>query len=149
MCAGSSIASGDIQIQHTSGSGSNLTVPIDVNFDSAAGRQLQQHAEPALDLEFDLSHPAFIVGHQPPGAGTIAWAVNFAGPVRRHPIADITRLVLRHMYGNVMSESRATAPRSRSPRTIRLLPVATPETAVARHAAADHPGGCHQRHAVL
>jgi hypothetical protein len=37
----------------------------------------------ALDLEFDLSHPAFIVAHVPPGNGTTMWAVNFSGPIRR------------------------------------------------------------------
>ena len=90
-------------------------MPIDVSFDSPLVVSSSSTPNPALDLEFDLSHPAFIVGHQPPGAGTIEWAVNFAGPVRRRPIADITRLVLRHMYGDVVS-SRATVPRSRSPR---------------------------------
>ena len=65
--AGSSIAPADIQIQRTSGSGSNLTVPIDVNFDTPLVVSSSSTPNPALDLEFDLSHPAFIVGHQPPG----------------------------------------------------------------------------------
>ncbi|MGP8178799.1 MAG: hypothetical protein ACLQFF_13120 [Steroidobacteraceae bacterium] len=128
--AGSSIPSAAIQIQHTIGSGSNLTVPIDVNFDSPLVVNSSGTPNAALDLEFDLSHPAFIVGHQPPGAGTTLWAINFNGPVRRHPIADITRLVLRHMYGNVM-----TVASDGSSITITkdypLLPVASPETAVA------------------
>ena len=85
---------------------------------------------PALDLEFDLSHPAFIVGHQPPGAGTTLWAVNFNGPVRRHPIADITRLVLRHMYGNVMSVASDGSSVTVT-KDYPLLPPASPETAVA------------------
>ena len=34
-------------------------------------------------------------------AGTVIWAVNFDGPVRHLPLYDITRLVLRHMYGDV------------------------------------------------
>jgi len=37
----------------------------------------------ALGLEFDLSHPAFIVAHVPPGNGTTMWAANFSGPIRR------------------------------------------------------------------
>jgi hypothetical protein len=45
----------------------------------------------ALDLEFDLGHPAFIVGHVPPGSGTTLWAVNFDGPVRHHPLHDLSR----------------------------------------------------------
>jgi hypothetical protein len=128
--AGSSIASADIQIQHASGSGSNLTVPIDVSFDSPLVITSSSTPNPALDLEFDLSHPAFILGHQPPGAGTTEWAVNFVGPVRRHPIADITRLVLRHTYGNVMSES-SDGTSITITKEFPLLPVATPETAVA------------------
>ena len=128
--AGSSIAPADIQIQRTSGSGSNLTVPIDVNFDSPLVVTSSSTPNPALDLEFDLSHPAFIVGHQPPGAGTTEWAVNFVGPVRRHPIADITRLVLRHMYGNVVSVSSDNTSITIT-KEYPLLPVATPETAVA------------------
>jgi hypothetical protein len=128
--AGSSIASSDIQIQHTSGTGSNLTVPIDVSFDSPLVVTSSSTPNPALDLEFDLSHPAFIVGHQPPGAGTTEWAVNFVGPVRRHPIADITRLVLRHMYGNVASVS-SDGTSITITKEFPMLPVATPETAVA------------------
>ena len=128
--AGSSIASTDIQIQNTSGTGSNLTVPIDVNFDSPLVVTSSGTPNPALDLEFDLSHPAFILGHQPPGAGTTEWAVNFVGPLRRHPIADITRLVLRHMYGNVASTS-SDGTSITITKEYPLLPVATPETAVA------------------
>jgi hypothetical protein len=128
--AGSSIASANIQIQHTSGSGSNLTVPIDVSFDSPLVVTSSSTPNPALDLEFDLSHPAFILGHQPPGAGSTEWAVNFVGPVRRHPIADITRLVLRHTYGNVMSVS-SDGTSITITKEYPLLPVATPETAVA------------------
>ncbi|HEX2791756.1 MAG TPA: DUF4382 domain-containing protein [Steroidobacteraceae bacterium] len=128
--AGSSIASADIQIQHPSGTGSNLTVPIDVSFDSPLVVTAGTTPNPALDLEFDLSHPAFIVGHQPPAAGTTEWAVNFVGPVRRHPIADITRLVLRHMYGNVMSVSSDGSSITIT-KDYPLLPVASPETAVA------------------
>ena len=128
--AGSSIAPADIQIQRTNGSGSNLTVPIDVNFDTPLVVTSGSTPNPALDLEFDLSHPAFIVGHQPPGAGTTEWAVNFVGPVRRHPIADITRLVLRHMYGNVVSVSSDSTSITIT-KEYPLLPVASPETAVA------------------
>jgi hypothetical protein len=128
--AGSSIASTDVEIQHTHGSGSSLTVPIDISFDTPLVVAASGTPNAALDLEFDLSHPAFIVGHQPPGAGTTLWAVNFDGPVRRHPIADITRLVLRHMYGNVMSVA-SDGSSIMITKDYALLPVATPETAVA------------------
>ncbi|HEY4974393.1 MAG TPA: DUF5666 domain-containing protein, partial [Steroidobacteraceae bacterium] len=128
--AGSSIASSGIQIQHTHGSGSNLTVPIDVSFDTPLVVSSSGTPNAALDLEFDLSHPAFIVGHQPPGAGSTLWAVNFNGPVRRHPIADITHLVLRHLYGNVMSVATDGSSITIT-KDYPLLPVASPETAVA------------------
>jgi hypothetical protein len=128
--AGSSIPSSAIQIQHTSGSGSSLTVPISVSFDSPLVVNSSGTPNSALDLEFDLSHPAFIVGHQPPGAATPLWAVNFHAPLRRHPIADITRLVLRHMYGNVTSVATDGSSITIT-KDYPLLPVASPETAVA------------------
>jgi hypothetical protein len=105
-------------------------VPIDVSFATALVIDSSGTPNGALDLEFDLSHPAFIVGHQPPGAGSTLWAVNFNGPVRRHPIADITRLVLRHMYGNVMSVASDGSSITIT-KDYPLLPVASPETAVA------------------
>ncbi len=69
-----------IQVQHTQGSGSNLTVPVKVTFVSPLVVSATQNN--ALDLEFDLSHPAFLIGHVPVGAATPIWAVNFNGPVR-------------------------------------------------------------------
>ena len=58
----------------------------------------------SLDLEFDLSHPAFLVGHMPPaGFGSPVWALNFNGPIRHHPIRDITKFLLRDIYGTVTS----------------------------------------------
>ena len=81
----------------------NLTVPVNVNFDSPLVVSANQSN--ALDLEFDLAHPAFLVGHVPAGAGTTLWAVNFNGPVHHHPLHDLARLVLRHMYGDVTAIS--------------------------------------------
>ena len=84
----------------------------------------------ALDLEFDLGHPAFLVGHVPPGAGTTLWAVNFNGPVRHHPLHDLARLVLRHTYGDVTaiaSDNSSITITKEFP----TEPVVTPETAVA------------------
>jgi hypothetical protein len=98
---GVTIATDQIQIQHAKGSAPNLTVPVAVNFVSPL--VVSTSSNNALDLEFDLAHPAFIVGHVPPAAGTILWAVNFEGPIRHHPLHDLSRLVLRHVYGNVSS----------------------------------------------
>jgi hypothetical protein len=100
---GTTIPANQIQIKGTQGSAGSLTVPVNVKFDSPLVVTANQSN--ALDLEFDLSHPAFIVAHVPVGPGPTLWAVNFRGPVRHHPIRDIAWLVLRHMYGTVSSVS--------------------------------------------
>jgi hypothetical protein len=97
----STIDPANIQIVDAQGTAPNLTVPITVNFDSPLTVTSTATPNPALDLEFDLANPAFLIGHLPPGATSTQWAVDFHAPVRRHPIADITRLVLRHAYGTV------------------------------------------------
>ncbi len=125
---GSSVSSADIEIQHTHGTAPDLTVPVTVNF--VAPLVVTTSQNNALDLEFDLSHPAFILGHMPPGATSTHWAVNFDGPVRHRPIADITRLVLRHMYGTVNSISTDNSSITIT-KDFPTLPVQTPETAVA------------------
>jgi Domain of unknown function (DUF4382)/Domain of unknown function (DUF5666) len=98
---GTTIPGDQIQIQHTAGAAPNLTVPVTVEFVSPLVVTANQNN--ALDLEFDLGHPAFLVGHVPPAAGTTLWAVNFNGPVRHHPLHDLPRLILRHLYGDVAS----------------------------------------------
>jgi Domain of unknown function (DUF4382)/Domain of unknown function (DUF5666) len=101
--ASTTIASNQIQVQHTQGSGSDLTVPVTVNFDTPL--EVSTSQSNALDLEFDLAHPAFLIGHVPNGAGSTIWAVNFEGPVRQRPRHDLARLVLRHTYGDVSAIS--------------------------------------------
>jgi hypothetical protein len=122
------IDTANIQIQHMQGTAPNLTVPVTINFVSPL--IASSSANNLVDIEFDLAHPAFIIGHVPPGAGTTLWAVNFDGPVRHHPVYDLTRLVLRHMYGDVAKiasdNSSITITREYPTR-----PVVNPETAVA------------------
>ncbi len=103
--AGATIPSNQIQIQGKSGSAGSFTVPVKINFVSPLVVAANQTS--FVDVEFDLAHPAFLVGHVPPAAGgQTIWAVNFnKGPVRHHPIWDVTRLVLRHTYGTVTSVS--------------------------------------------
>jgi hypothetical protein len=125
---GASIPSNQIQIQGTQASTGNLTVPVKVNFVSplvvTAGRSN------ALDLEFDLNHPAFIVAHNPPSAmGTTLYAVNFNGPVRHHPVPDLAHLVLRHTYGTVTAVSTDNTSVTIS-KDLPSLPVVNPETAI-------------------
>ncbi|MFI5097950.1 MAG: DUF4382 domain-containing protein [Candidatus Acidiferrales bacterium] len=125
---GSSIPSSQIQIKHTQGSSGSLTVPIKVTLDSPLVVTANQSN--ALDLEFDLSHPAFIVAHVPPGAGTTMWAVNFNGPVRHRRIFDRTRLILRHAYGTVTSVSSGNTSLSFT-KDYPVYPPTNPETAIA------------------
>ncbi len=126
---GATVPSGQIQIQGTTGTAGSLTVPLNVNFDSPLVVTANQNN--SLDLEFDLSHPAFIVAHVPPsGGGQTMWAVNFNGPFRHHPIRDITRLVLRQVYGNVASLSTDNTSITVT-RVFPVEPAANPETSIA------------------
>jgi hypothetical protein len=128
LAGGISVTPGNIEIQHTQGNAPDLTVPITVDFASALVVSSSQND--ALDLEFDLSHPAFIVGHMPPGATSTHWAVNFEGPVRRRMVHDIARLVLRHTYGSV-SAVAGDGSSITITKDFAALPVQTPEVAVA------------------
>ena len=126
--AGEAISSSDIQIVGAQGSSGSLSVPVNVSFDQPL--VVTASGSNALDLEFDLSQPAFIVAHNPPGAAATQWAVNFVGPVRRHPISDIAHLVLREMYGDVTAIA-ANGSSMTITKEMPALPVADPETPVA------------------
>src|SRR5271166_2200635 len=81
---GTTIPSSQIQILRTQGSAGSLTVPVKLKLDSPLVVNANQNN--ALDLEFDLAHPAFIVAHVPPAnAGTTMWAVNFNVCLRHRP----------------------------------------------------------------
>ncbi len=128
LAGGTPIPASQIQILHAQGSSGSLTVPVNVNFSSAL--VVTTSAVTALDLEFDLGNPAFIVGHTPPAAmGATLWAVNFKGPVRHHPIYDIAHLVLRHSYGTVTGLSADDSSFTMN-KDFPALPITNPETAV-------------------
>lgn len=125
---GATIPSNQIDIQHTQGTAPNMTVPIPVSFATPLVVNASQNNQ--LDLEFDLGHPAFLIGHTPVATGTTIWAVNFDGPVRRHSLNDIASLVLRHLYGAVTAiatDNSAITVTKEYP----TEPVVNPETAVA------------------
>jgi Domain of unknown function (DUF4382)/Domain of unknown function (DUF5666) len=126
--AGATIPASQIQIQHAKGTSPNLSAPVNVAFVSPLVVTANQNN--ALDLEFDLGHPAFIVGHVPPGAGATMWAVNFDGPVRHHPLRDLPRLVLRHTYGSVTSVAADNSSITIT-KEFPTEPVVNPETSVA------------------
>ena len=89
--AATPVSTGQIQVQGATGSTGSLTVTVNVNFVSPL--VVTANGTNALDLEFDLSHPAFLVGHA--AGGSTIWAVNFNGPLHHHPIPDITKFLLR------------------------------------------------------
>jgi hypothetical protein len=125
LAAGAAVSSTNIHVMNTQGSGTNLTAPITVKFVSPLVVSTTDSA--ALDLEFDLSHPALIIAHNPPSATATQWAVNFNGPVRHRPLADLRRLVLRHTYGTVtMISSDSTS--ITIDKDFPTLPAVAPET---------------------
>jgi hypothetical protein len=129
VAAGTAIPATAIQIQGARGGTGSLTVPINVRFESPITVASAQVSP--VDVEFDLAHPAFIAAHAPPaGGGATVWAVNFNGPVRHHPVRDLTRLVLRHAYGNVGSVAADNGSITIA-RDVPTRPVVNPETATA------------------
>lgn len=103
LAPGTTVPAANIQIQGTSGSAGSLTVPLTIHL--VQPLSVTANSTNALDLEFDLKHPAFIVEHWPATSATPLWAVRFNGPVRHHPIKDLTRLILRHTLGEVTAVS--------------------------------------------
>ena len=102
--AGSTVPSGQIQILGTQGSSGSLTVPVKLTLASALTVTAGQTTTLALD--FNLSHPAFIVAHVPPAnTATTMWAVNFNGTIRHRQVHHLERMLLRHHYGTVTQVS--------------------------------------------
>jgi uncharacterized protein DUF4382/uncharacterized protein DUF5666 len=125
---GVTIPADQIQIQHSKGTAPNLTAAVAVNF--VAPLVVSATQDNALDLEFDLAHPAFLVGHVPPTSGGMTlWAVNFDGPVRHHPLHDLPGLILRHSYGNVTAIAADNSSITIS-KQFATEPAVSPETAV-------------------
>jgi hypothetical protein len=123
--ASTTIASDQIQIQGAKGATGSKQVAVHVSFDSPL---VVTTATPgALDIEFDLGHPAFIVGHVPVGGGATLWAVNFDGPVRQHHIDDLAHLVLRHAYGSVTTVSSDDTSITMA-KVVPTIPLQSPET---------------------
>ena len=123
--AGQAVPSSQIQIQKTQGNSGSLTVPVTVNFGSPL--MITANQSSPLDVEFNLAHPAFIVDHVPAGGGAAIWAVNFNPALRRHPLLDITRLILRHLYGTV---SAVTSSSLTIMKDFPVEPAKNPETAI-------------------
>jgi hypothetical protein len=127
LSAGTVVATSNIHVVNTQGSGSNLSVPVTVSFVSPL--VVSTTATSGLDLEFDLAHPAFIIGHNPPSATATQWAINFNGPIRHHPLHDLRRLILRHTYGTVTGISSDNSSITID-KDFPTLPAVSPETEV-------------------
>jgi hypothetical protein len=127
LAAGTTVPSDQIQIQGAQGASGAQTVNVPVKFPTPL--VVSANGNNALNLEVDLSHPAFIVQHIPVG-GSPLWAVNFRGPVRHHPLRDVRELVLRHLYGQVSAVAADNATLTLA-REMPAMPITQPETAVA------------------
>jgi Domain of unknown function (DUF4382) len=123
---GQTIPATQIQIQGITGTPGSFTVPVNVNF--VTPLVVTANQSNALDIEFDLAHPAFLVEHVPP-VGPSIWAVNFNGPLRHHPIVDLARLVLRHIYGNVTAIASDNSSVTIT-RVFPRVPASNPETPI-------------------
>ncbi|HEY6353450.1 MAG TPA: hypothetical protein VIY30_03090, partial [Burkholderiaceae bacterium] len=125
---GTSVPSSRIQIQGARGAAGSKAVTVPIKFGSPL--VVSTTSSNALELEFDLAHPSFLVGHVPVLAGgQTIWAVNFNGPLRHHRVEDITRLVLRHSYGTVGSVAADNSSFTIT-KDVPALPITTPESAV-------------------
>jgi len=122
---GSTIPTSQIQVVGAKGGSS---IPVKVTLDTPLVVASGQNN--ALDLEFDLSHPAFVVAHVPPAnSGTTMWAVNFAPLCRQRHIHDIARLLLRHHYGTVTQVSSDNSALTID-KDYAVYPPTNPETAI-------------------
>ena len=120
-----------VQIQGAQGPAGSQSVSVPVSFVTPFVAPTPEGAgatsTAGIDLEFDLGDPAFIVGHVPLGGGSTLWAINFSGPIRHKPLRDLTRLVLRHGYGTVVSVSSDSTTLTLT-RDLPTLPIVSPET---------------------
>jgi hypothetical protein len=99
LAPGTVVDPGDIQIKNPTGAPGSLVKDIAV--DLASPLVVVAGGISTLDLEFNLSHPAFLVDRVPAGASTPVWAVNFNGPVRHRPNYELAGTLLRQAYGAV------------------------------------------------
>ena len=126
--AGATIPSSQIQILGAKGNAGSLSVPVKVKLEAPLVVTANQNN--ALNLEFDLAHPAFIVAHVPPtNGGNTMWAVNFNPCLRHHRIFTLDRLILRHHYGTVTGVSSDNSTLTFD-KDYPVYPPTNPETAV-------------------
>ncbi len=133
VAGNSVIAPADIEIQGAAGAVGSQTVTIPIKLSPAFTVPAAGATSAPVNLDFDLSHPAFIVAHVPVGGGATKWAVNFNGPVKQKPIQDITHLILRHSYGTVTAVASDNLSLTLT-KDLPTMPIVSPETAVSTSA---------------
>ena len=124
---GSSCPASRVFVQNAVGAPGSRTVAVRVGLEDPL--VVTEGTSSPLDLEFDLSHPIFIVDHAPAGAEPF-WFVTFEGPLHHHPVRDLRRLVLRDGYGVVASVDAGGAGLT-ALRVLPEFPPTTPEVAIA------------------
>jgi hypothetical protein len=126
VAPGAMVPCSQIVIAGAQGTAPNMTVPLKLTLDSPL--VVAANSSNALDLEFDLKHPALIVEHDPAGAAAPTWVVNFNGPVHHRPHPDLSKILLRHLYGQVAKVSSDNTSITVN-RAFPVHPITTPETA--------------------
>jgi len=124
---GTTVPCSQIVIAGAQGTAPSVTVPLKLTLDSPL--VVTASSSNALDLEFDLKHPALLMEHDPVGAATPTWVVNFNGPVHHRPHPDLSKLLLRHLYGQVASVKSDNTSITVN-RAYPVHPITTPETAM-------------------
>ena len=108
--AGSTVPCSQIEIMGAQGNSPNVTVPLSINLVSPL--TVTSGSSNALDLEFDLRHPAFIVEHQaattttPPGR-SISTARCAITRARSHATSAAARLRPGYRVHQYLDHSRA------------------------------------------
>jgi hypothetical protein len=122
--AGATVPPSQIDIVGADGKPGSLTVDVDIKFSKDLVVTAGQSN--VLNLEFDLSQPAFLVAD---GGSPTVWAVNLAPICRDKEVDDIAELVLQHIYGTVNAVSHDNSSIGIT-RDFPVEPPTTPETEI-------------------
>lgn len=111
LAGGTTVDPSQIKILHTTGTTGSLVVNLpEIKFKDVNGKSttldVTSGQSTAIQLEFDLGHPAFISERDPLGVANPVWVVNFDGQTvhHKHP-GKLTNLLLRHGYGTLTAIS--------------------------------------------
>lgn len=125
---GAVIPASQTVITGASGATGAMTVTVPITFRQAVS--VASSASTPVQIDFNLGHPAFVITHSVTGGMTVYSVTFTGGTVSPHPVANLTSLVLRHLYGSVASVSSDNTSLTVN-REVPTLPIVSPETAVA------------------